>query len=683
MAIRQQNGLSTDGIDLSLVLPENPPGGGGPEGGGPEGPTDTPENKYAVGPSTTIDTTKTPSSMTDLNSELGHGLEAAEGTNYSWDKKAAERANLAYQSDVLTAKQNYLQQRQNIEQQGQQMQTQYDMAQYSNNQSSEKVGWTGGYALDEKRQMDYLKSTIQSQMYGSMELQKYGYDTSLAAARLAYDTNKYDLALEYYNTALSRAVTAAELTGVYISPEAEEMRGQFFAAEEKLKENPNDENAKRVKDATRQWFESNGISENGVYTLNALMELNVLYETMWDKIESTYKDTDLYRLDSDTFLNVNATPQQIALNGEAAYRINFKTMEPKDVIEYIDSDPSGRAKEQYLSYLDYQGDTISESIVDDLYKEGIINKVTAEDGTVTYTTDLDDEALRDTIINSMAEKSDTLIDTIQKELSRFSAEEKKQMLKYYLNYEYEMKLPGELPDIMISINPVTGNTSLSEDIKKNRKNNKDITEYKSSQEMFNDLDKIFTPTDTFNINDMYENYASLDDAIIFQAETKRLKKYNEELNIKEAELVHAIGGENNIKNIEDIVEKYEDMSDEDIAGLSDTAKLKYENAKKWVETYNNVKKLNNLTDDFLEASNSSISALRRSDVLIEEVWDRSDGGITDTIGAAGATIIIGLAGVVGQAMETTVDSFFRPIKRVKKIGKGIKKIGKKIKKLFK
>ena len=466
MAIKQQNGVTLEEGDLPLGEPEYPGASGntGDTGSGtPEpGTTDTTGNSYAVGPSNVIDTTKTPTKMTDINSELGHGLEAAEGTNYSWDKKAAERANYAYQSDVLTAKQNYLQQRQNIEQQGQQMQTQYDMDQYSRNQSAEKVGWTGGYALDEKRQMDYLKSTIQSQMYGSMELQKYGYDTSLAAARLAYDTNKYDLALEYYNTALSRAVTSAELTGVYISPEAEEMRGQFFAAEEKLKENPNDENAQRVKEATRQWFESNGISENGVYTLNALMELNVLYESMWDKIDSTYKNKDLYRLDGETFINVNATPQQIALNGETAYLINFNNMSPEETKEYILSDPTGRAREQYLSGVDAAGDTLANDLQEKLIQDGFIKETKNNDGSVSYELTTSETAMKEKIAQYLSMNSDIIKDAIQEKINKIS-EDPELVKMLFENYTKKLDMPGNVPDLLVHINLDTNKTSLTKD----------------------------------------------------------------------------------------------------------------------------------------------------------------------------------------------------------------------------
>ena len=223
--------------------------------------------KYASTPNTSTKPAK---------SNTGSGLTAAEGTEYSWNEKAEERAGLDYQSAVLESKSNYLANRQQIESQAQEAQNQYAMKQYSQNQSNEKAGWTGGYILDTDRQVEYLKATIQAQMYGQMELQKYGYDTSLAAARLAYDTNKYDLALEYYNTALSRAVSEAEITGYYVSPETSEMLDEYSIASRILNDETSTQEdkdrANSVLNAVYKWFEDNGISKQGVETYSHIVD---------------------------------------------------------------------------------------------------------------------------------------------------------------------------------------------------------------------------------------------------------------------------------------------------------------------------------------------------------------------------------------------------------------------------
>ena len=54
--------------------------------------------KYSSTPNTTTSPSK---------SNTGSGLTAAEGTEYSWNEKAEERAGLDYQSAVLESKSNY------------------------------------------------------------------------------------------------------------------------------------------------------------------------------------------------------------------------------------------------------------------------------------------------------------------------------------------------------------------------------------------------------------------------------------------------------------------------------------------------------------------------------------------------------------------------------------------------
>ena len=299
---------------------------------------------YATTPNTTT------SSET---SATGSGLNAAEGTTYGWEKKASERANLDYQSAVLESKSNYLTNRQELESQGQQMQNQMAMQQYSQNQSSEKAGWTGGYILDTERQMAYLKQTIQSQMYGQMELQKYGYDTSLAAARLAYDTNKYDLALEYYNTALSRAVSEAEITGYYVSPETSEMLNEYSIASRIMNDETATEEDKQRADkvlaSVYEWFEANGISKQGVETYSHLVE----ERTNKLSIESTleYIDTANKQISADVFTKLDENGNPIFNKDNTSVEtINFKTMTTEEIKNYINSNE--KCKEQFYGYLD-------------------------------------------------------------------------------------------------------------------------------------------------------------------------------------------------------------------------------------------------------------------------------------------------------------------------------------------
>ena len=302
-------------------------------------------SEYATSPNTTTPTNK---------SNTGSGIDAALGTEYSWDTKASERANLDYEAAVLESKSNYLTNRQELESQGQQLQQQVDMQKYSQNQSSEKAGWTGGYVLDTERQMEYLKQTIQSQMYGQMELQKYGYDTSLAAARLAYDTNKYDLALEYYNTALQRAVTEADITGYYVAPEVTEMLNEYSIASSILnaKSGYSDEERERadkVIASVYEWFEANGISKEGVITMSKYESERDWNQSLLDSFE--YIDETTHQITGDKFIKYGEDGKPVySEDGTSVETINFKSMTSQEILDYIAINDT--CKEQFYGYMD-------------------------------------------------------------------------------------------------------------------------------------------------------------------------------------------------------------------------------------------------------------------------------------------------------------------------------------------
>ena len=287
-------------------------------------------SQYATSPNTTTPANK---------SNTGSGIDAALGTEYSWNTKAEERAGLDYEAKVLEAKSQYLTNRQELETQGQQMQEQVAMQEYSQNQSNEKAGWTGGYVLDTERQMAYLKQTIQSQMYGQMELQKYGYDTSLAAARLAYDTNKYDLALEYYNTALQRAVTEADITGYYVAPEVTEMLNEYSIASSILNaesgySQDKRERADKVLASVYEWFEANGISKEGVMTMERYENNRKWNQSLLDAYK--YIDETTGQITGDKFIEYGADGKPVySEDGMTVQTKNFKTMTTDEILDYI------------------------------------------------------------------------------------------------------------------------------------------------------------------------------------------------------------------------------------------------------------------------------------------------------------------------------------------------------------
>ena len=409
---------------------------------------------YASAPNTTTEAT---------NSKTGSGLKAPEvivGTdengnpikekiNYSWETKAEERAKLDYESSVLETKSNMLQNRQDLESKGQQFQDQFAMQQYKQNQSIDKVGWTGGYVLDSERQVNYLKQTIQAQMYGQMELQKYGYDTSLAAARLAYDTNRYDLALEYYNTALSRAVSEAEITGYYIAPETNEMLDQYSIASQTL----NDPNAReedrlradKILASVYEWFEGHGISKNGVETYKHLVEERT-HKLSIDQIYKWIND-DKNQISTDTFAKLDENGNKIYKeDGSGVETINFSKMTAEDIIDYIYSGPKDSegnktinttAQQQYLSRLDSIAYEMENSFKTWCSSQDYLTK---EDGSLDNSKDYI-SAFNDYI------KSSEFTDKIAKEINRIlpagSSEDTINKVKDLIeNWSVEIELPN-------------------------------------------------------------------------------------------------------------------------------------------------------------------------------------------------------------------------------------------------
>ena len=293
----------------------------------------------------------------------GSGIEAAlETGGYSWNKDAATKATNQYQIDVLNKKQELLANRQTMESNAVNYQSQTDMAKYSDNQNAEKVGWTGGYVLDQNRQQEYLKASIQAQMYGAMELQKYGYDTSLAAARLSYDMNQAEYAQKYYDTAVSQALSEAQLTGTYFSAEVKDMMSQLKIAEANKdnQELSEDERlrANKVAKSITDWFGSNKISYEGVKTLaawQAEQDTQLQYETqLWNEynaaLESMKQDI---ADDANVFIQYTNDNKIYYENGEVK-TIDLSTFNSADLKAYAER--GSNAKAQVGSYLKAQAE---------------------------------------------------------------------------------------------------------------------------------------------------------------------------------------------------------------------------------------------------------------------------------------------------------------------------------------
>lgn len=294
----------------------------------------------------------------------GAGAKAALGRTYSWEAKGKELAENAYQQKVLEEKQGMLTQRQELEKNAQQYQTQADMQKYSDNQTADKVGWTGGYVLDQERQREYMKQSIQAQLYGAMELQKYGYDTAMAAARLSYDANLLNYSQEYYNQAVQNALNEAQVTGVYFSAEVKDMLSQYTVAEAKLKDSTLSKEekarAQKVKDTIDNWFSGeNNISKEGIKTLEAWNAEQAL-ELQWSQELWTQYNAALQSIKEDinkqtTFIALDEKGNYI-YDGNTIKTIDMTNMTDEDLAKYAEN--SAASKQQVESYISYLAEQI-------------------------------------------------------------------------------------------------------------------------------------------------------------------------------------------------------------------------------------------------------------------------------------------------------------------------------------
>ena len=295
----------------------------------------------------------------EQNGATGQGVESALGTNYSWEQQGRDKAVSQYGSDVLTVKQNAQENASTINQNLSQYQEQADMMQYQNNQQAEKVGWTGGYVLDQNRQMDYLKASLNAQMYGAIKLQEYGYDTSLAAARLSYDLNQKAYAQEYYTQAVTNALNEAQITGTYFSAETKDMMSQLSIAkqiaEDSSQPTADRDNANKLIKSIEDWFNTNGISREGVQTLQAWQadqqnELNWQNE-IWTEYNAALQSAKASIDDNpNIFLMYGQRGQLVYQDGEVK-TIDMSGLTPTDLKSYAKIDT--KAKEQVQSYVDY------------------------------------------------------------------------------------------------------------------------------------------------------------------------------------------------------------------------------------------------------------------------------------------------------------------------------------------
>lgn len=294
---------------------------------------------------------------TDGGTGIGGNVGVTAPLVSSWESGAEKQSGIKFQQDIATAKGQMLRSRQEMDQGGSQMQTQLALGEYMRGQSAEKAGWTGGYMLDQKRQGDYLRASIQAQMYGQQELQRYGMETQLEAARLAYDLGKQQLANQLYNEAYQRAVTDAQIFGYYVAPEIKDTLNQYNAALMTLEDNPEDERALEIKRTVSGWFEEQGINPNELSTFATVtFEREQYNQAKLDAVLASIGDDPgvfLARNQDGTYSTDPATGQYI--------KINFDTIGQEDFMRFVSSDDANvegggyafadQAVKNYLNYL--------------------------------------------------------------------------------------------------------------------------------------------------------------------------------------------------------------------------------------------------------------------------------------------------------------------------------------------
>lgn len=222
---------------------------------------------------TNIDTSKSTSNNSNISSML-EGQTQENGLTYSWDKEAKQYSDKLYQQGKAEAESEYSVKASELKTEAQQSQEELEMQKYTNAQTSDKLGWTGGYVLDQQRQMNVLKAGIQAQLFNTQELNKLGLESSLAAARLNADLKNQELAHQYYQDAVNNAINQAQVTGYYLSPEASDYLTQQRAAEQIMatadKNSTEYAQAQSVISYVENYFSENGLSKQGTKTLSYL-----------------------------------------------------------------------------------------------------------------------------------------------------------------------------------------------------------------------------------------------------------------------------------------------------------------------------------------------------------------------------------------------------------------------------
>lgn len=127
-----------------------------------------------------------------------------------------------------------------VQQQNQQNVDALMAAEYEGAQKQDKFGWTGGQAMDQDTRMSFLQDTLKSDSLTNENMIKEQYKNDITKAKASAAQAHNELAKQAMDDAYSKAVTQAQLTGVYVDPIANEVMGRYMSAQMDGTEVPDD-----------------------------------------------------------------------------------------------------------------------------------------------------------------------------------------------------------------------------------------------------------------------------------------------------------------------------------------------------------------------------------------------------------------------------------------------------------
>lgn len=355
---------------------------------------------------TTVETIKETTKDSGIGAMLGQS--SGEGLTHSWDKEAKQYADKLYQQGKAEAESEYSVKASELKTEAQTSQEDLEMQKYTNAQTADKLGWTGGYILDQQRQMSVLKAGIQAQLFNTQELNRLGLESSLAAARLNADLKNQELAHQYYQDAVTNAINTANVTGYYLSPEASDYLTQQRAAEQIMAtSDPNSAEyakAQNVINYVDNYFSENGLTKQGTKTL-ALIS----HELQQDQFELEKKQLEIsYIMASKQ--STEYTEGKAGLyydeSGNTAFAgtsendpigsgpdlINFSSIEPTELERICNLNSEGKNASFYEQCVTYKLEEISKLYNNFLSTQGL---TASEDSWKTFQENPTNKALID------------------------------------------------------------------------------------------------------------------------------------------------------------------------------------------------------------------------------------------------------------------------------------------------